>query len=176
MCTCAVSAFMCFSGKKMPGATNSHPQKPMPSPTCCYCGIRIKTGRPLRHATPEQRRHAAQWRASADNPPLLHSLHVCNTHDRHPPDIPPPTAVRSKMRTALSVVSKRIGSDQWNLTHNSLRILLLRVYSHAQQLQQSLQDVCSATSPTSLLYLSPHLHAALRALPASVRSTHICHL
>jgi hypothetical protein len=168
---CAISAFVCFSGEKMPGATNSRPQKPMPSPTCCYCGVRQISPRKHRAASAEQQHNAALWRKAAGKQPLLFAKHVCTTHNAHDPASAAAAEVRSKMYKQHCMRQHSTQCSPHIPLLHCLYILLLCVYSRVQQLQQRLHDARSATSPTSPHCAFPHLHAALRALPASVRST-----
>ena len=72
----------------MPGAANSRLQKPMPSPTCCYCGSRIKEARRVREATEEQLADAVRCRTSRGQQQLLHARHVCSTHNVSAPQSP----------------------------------------------------------------------------------------
>jgi hypothetical protein len=170
---CVVCAFVCFSHKEMPDAEKLLAQKPMPPACCCYCGSVIKEGRFKREATEKVLAFAAAWRSSVGKQPLKHAKHVCGTHNS--PQQPAATEVRKRMynpRTLVSCVPLLTAHCPVLLL---LYILFLHVYRHQQCPHQHLLAVHSATSPTSLHCVSPHLHAALTALPAGVRNTHICH-
>jgi hypothetical protein len=90
-----VDAFVCFSGKKMPVARKFLLTDPMPSPTCCYCGTRIKEARRLYVATPEQLADAAVKAAASGQAPRAHAKHLCATHAKAPPQIAERQTVRS---------------------------------------------------------------------------------
>jgi hypothetical protein len=176
MCLCVVCAFVCFSSKKMPSATKLLLQKPMPSPTCCYCGTEIPKHRTPRRASAQHLTDAATWRCATGKHQLSWAEHVCETHRRHPPSLTQPTQVKRNLPTTWTATMHGNRCNAHTLLCATVGKFLLRVYRRVQQLQQSRRDAYSATLPTSLHYASPRLHAALRALPASVRSSRACRL
>jgi hypothetical protein len=95
MCLCVVCAFVCFSDKEMPDAAKLLAHKAMPSPTCCYCGTRIKEARRVREATEEQLADAVRYRTSRRQQQLLHAKHVCSTHNVSAPQPPAACVVRN---------------------------------------------------------------------------------
>jgi hypothetical protein len=171
MCLCVVCAFVCFSDKEMPDAAKLQAQKAMPSPTCCYCGAEPVPPRRWREATQQCLTQAAVWREACGKQSLSFAKHVCETHRRHPPALTQITQVKRKLPTlgTATMHGSRCGAD--TLLCFTVGKFLLRVCRRVQQLQQSLRDAYSATSPTSLHCASPRLHAVLRALLASGRST-----
>jgi hypothetical protein len=140
MCLCVVCVFVCFSDKEMPDAAKLRAHKAMPSPTCCYCGTRIKEARRMREATEEQLANAVRYRTSRGQQQLLHARHVCEAHSRHPPALPAFESVRNTMPHSLTACKRASSDGAHHLVLCVWSNVFLRAYRCVQQLQQSRHD------------------------------------
>jgi hypothetical protein len=139
ICLRVVCAFVCFSGKKMPGAANSRSQSSMPRQRCCYCGAEPIPPRKHRNATQHDLNDAAAWRVRQGKQPVSTAQHVCATHQRRPPQSHELQQVRTRVLKDSSAALRTLhaGADVALLC--AVSILVLSVCRRVQKQQQHLR-------------------------------------